>query len=299
MKSITIFDQSNLQIKFIEDKEKQTLWTTQKQIAELFGVGVPAISKHLNNIFESSELTEKAVVSKMEITASDNKKYQATCYNLDAVIAVGYRVNSKKATEFRKWSTQVVKKFVLDGFVIDAKRAKSEEIAKQLRKLRVEEKEFYRVIRDVFKVTATDYDSRSQDAKLFFAIAQDKFLFAVTEKVSSAIILERCNAHSKNLGLQTFAGKYRPTLADVKISKNYLNAEELEELEMLCENFIIFCQLRTFRKQLMTLEEIMHKASAFLEFNGYKVLYSRNYNTSRKRADTHAITQHQLYKKLK
>ena len=188
MTNISIFNQENLQIQFVEDKEKQTLWATQDQICKLFCSSKTNISEHIKSILDNGEL-DKAVVRKFRTTATDGKNYQMLHFDLDMIIAIGYRVNSKKATEFRRWSTEVIRKFALDGFIIDPNRASSSEIAKQLRKLRVEEKEFYRMIKSVFKTTATDYDKDLPETRSFFSTIQDKFLYAVTGRVSAMLIL--------------------------------------------------------------------------------------------------------------
>jgi hypothetical protein len=213
------------------------------------------------------------------------------------MIAVGYRVNSKKATEFRKQATQIIKTFITKGIVINESKISPSELAKILRKLRNEEKSFYAVIKDVFKESASDYDIAEKEQKQkFFSLVRDKFLFAITSKTACQLMLERADANKENMGLQNYSGDSIET-SDVIVGTNYLNEKELEELEILCENFLGFCHLKAFRGQSMTFDEITYKVNQFLEFNGYNAFNQYN-QMNRKKADLKAKEELKKYKEI-
>lgn len=223
---------------------------------------------------QDGELTEESSVS--------GKRDKL--YNLDMMIAIGYRVNSKKATDFRKQATQIIKTFITKGIVINESKISPSELAKILRKLRNEEKSFYAVIKDVFKESASDYDIAEKEQKQkFFSLVRDKFLFAITSKTACQLMLERADANKENMGLQNYSGE-SISVIDITTGTNYLNEKELEELEVLCENFLGFCHLKAFRGQSMTFDEITYKVNQFLEFNGYNAFNQYN-QMNRKKAD--------------
>ena len=201
----------------------------------------------------------------------------------------------KKATQFRQQATQVLSTFITQGMVIDKNRVTIEQLAETLRKWRLEEKNFYAKIRDVFKESASDYEIAPANQKnAFYALVQDKFLVAVTGKTACQLVQERADANKPNMGLQNG----NPTTKNVIIGKNYLDAKELEELEILCENFLGFCHLKAFKGEIMTFEEIKYKVNQFLEFNGYKA-FSNYSQPNRKAVDKLALDQLDKYKKLK
>ena len=277
------FDDTKVELK--TDIKNETLWGTAEQMSQIFSCSTDNIYLHVKNILQDGELTEESSVS--------GKRYKL--YNLDMVIAVGYRVNSKKATEFRKQTTQIIKTFITKGIVINESKISPSELANILRKLRNEEKSFYAVIKDVFKESASDYDIAEKEQKQkFFSLVRDKFLFAITHKTSCQLMLERADANRENMGLNTFTGESISTV-DVITGTNYLNGKELEELEILCENFLGFCHLKAFRGQSMTFDEITYKVNQFLEFNGYNAFNQYN-QMNRKKADLRVKEELKKYK---
>ena len=216
---------------FLKD---ENIWLTQEKIAQLFGVQRPAVTKHLQNIFESGELEENSVSSILEHTASDGKTYQTKFYNLDAIISVGYRVNSAQATHFRIWATERLKEYIIKGFTMDDERLKDprkifgkdyfRELLERIRSIRASERRIYQQITDIFAECSIDYDPHSQTAKDFFATVQNKFHYAITGHKAAKIIDERVDRHQPHMGLTTWknAPAGRILLADVTVAKNYL-----------------------------------------------------------------------------
>ena len=206
-------DGQSTEINVIFDYENETLWATQKTMAEFFNVNVPAISKHLKNIFNDGELIEQSVISKMETTANDGKKYKTKFYNLDAIISVGYRVNSKEATQFRKWSTKILKEYMIKGFVLDTELLKNgtrfgkdyfDELLEKIKEIRVSERRLYQKVTDIFKECSYDYDKNSQEARDFYAKVQNKLHYAITGQTAAEIIHGRANHTKKHMGLTTW-----------------------------------------------------------------------------------------------
>ncbi|MDO5152694.1 MAG: RhuM family protein [Eubacteriales bacterium] len=224
---------------------QENLWLTQAKMAELFEVQKAAISKHLKNIFESGELSEDSVVSKMETTAADGKRYQTNYYNLDAIIAVGYRVNSKKATMFRIWANRVLKEFIIKGYVMDDARLREpenffgkdyfEEQLERIRDIRASERRFYQKITDIYSQCSADYDVESPITKEFFAMVQNKPHYAVTHHTAAEIVYWRADSTKPNMGLTTWknAPKGRIRKSDVTVAKNYLNETEMKKAAFL------------------------------------------------------------------
>jgi hypothetical protein len=219
----------------------ETFWLTQKRMAELFGVEIPAISKHLKNIFETGELLEISVISKMETTAADGKKYFTAFYNLDAIIAVGYRVNSRQATQFRIWATMTLREFIIKGFVLDDERLKEgkrfgkdyfDELLERIREIRASERRFYQKITDIYEQCSIDYIKDADITQTFFKTVQNKLHWAITGKTAAQIIAERADASNPNMGLQTWknAPQGKILKSDVSIAKNYLIEKEIKEL---------------------------------------------------------------------
>jgi len=220
-----------IDVRFDED----TLWLTQMQMADLFGVQKAAISKHLKNIFESEELIENAVVSILETTAADGKNYPTKYYNLDAVIAVGYRVNSKRATAFRIWATNILKDYIKKGFAMDDDRLKElggggyfKELLERIRDIRASEKVFYRQVLEIY-ATSIDYDPKAEVSVLFFKRVQNKIHYAVSGETVAEVIYHRADAEKDFMGLMSFSGE-QPTLREAKIAKNYLDEKELRAM---------------------------------------------------------------------
>ena len=290
---------------FLKD---ETLWLTQKMMAELFGVEVPAISKHLTNIFESGELEENSVVSILETTASDGKVYKTKFYNLDAIIAVGYRVNSHRATQFRIWSTQILKEYIVKGFVMDDERLKQasntfkndyfEELLERVRSIRASERRMYLKITDIFAECSVDYDPQSQTTKDFFATVQNMFHYAITGRTAAEIIDERANRCQPHMGLTTW--KHSPTgrvlSSDVTIAKNYLAEDQIKKLERTVSGFFDYIENLIENRQAFTMKEFARSIGKFLTFNEYKILNGKG-RVSKEIADKKALSEYKEFNK--
>ena len=262
---------------------RETFWLTQKTMAELFGVNVPAVNKHLKNIFETGELVEGSVVSILETTAADGKNYPTQFYNLDAVIAVGYRVNSLKATHFRIWATNTLREFIVKGFVLNDTLLKNgrpfgkdyfDELLERIREIRASERRAYQKIADVFEQCSSDYQSNSEETRLFYQIVQNQLHFAVTGQTAAEIIHGRADSAKPFMGLTTWknAPKGKVLRTDVAIAKNYLNEAEVSKLNRLVGMFIDFAELRALNRQLMTMRDWIKQVERFLAFNEQQVL---------------------------
>lgn len=254
--------------------ENETLWMTQRAMAELFDVQRPAITKHLLNIFEDNELDKNSVCSKMEHTAADSKKYQTEYYNLDAIISVGYRVNSIRATQFRRWATNILKTFTIQGYVLDKERMKNgsfidkdyfEKLLEEIREIRLSERRFYQKITDIY-ATSVDYDKKSPTTINFFKKVQNKMHYAVSKQTAAEIIYNRVDSKKEYMGLTSWRnspnGKILET--DVVIAKNYLSQEELEQLERIVSAFLDLAEARAKRNIPMTMEDWATRIDKFL-----------------------------------
>ena len=295
---LTILNLDNIEVELKPDVGNETLWGTTKELAKLFAIDETGIAKHIQNIIKDEELQENQTTAKFAVVQKEGNKEvnrEVLHYNLDMMIAVGYRVNSKKATEFRKQATQIIKAFITKGIVINENKVTAEEVVKALRKLRTEEKYFYGKIKDVFTEATSDYNVLPREQKnTFFAFVQDKFHFAVTGKTAAQLKLSRANADKENMGLYNFVGN-EVSLTDVIVGKNYLDAKEMEEMEILAENFLGFCQLKAFKGQLMSFDEITYKVNQFLEFNGYNAFNKYN-QPNAKQVDLFVKEQFKKYK---
>lgn len=275
---IVIYKDKNGTTKIDVRFDGENVWLTQKLMAELFNVGVPAINKHLKNIFNDGELSEDSVISKMETTAKDSKKYIVTYYNLEAIIGVGYRVNSKNATNFRIWATDILKQYVVKGFAVDSDRLKNpdlpfnyfEELERTVADIRTSEKVFYRKITDIY-ATSIDYDPTSDASILFFKTVQNKVHYAITGSTAAEIVVNRIDEKKEKLGL-TYTRGLKPTKEEVVIAKNYLSKEELLELNNLVEQYLIFAQGQAMRRIPMTMKDWIEKLHGFLNINERKIL---------------------------
>jgi hypothetical protein len=261
----------------------ETFWLTQKRMAELFGVEIPAISKHLKNIFETGELLEISVISKMETTAADGKKYFTAFYNLDAIIAVGYRVNSRQATQFRIWATMTLREFIIKGFVLDDERLKEgkrfgkdyfDELLERIREIRASERRFYQKITDIYEQCSIDYIKDADITQTFFKTVQNKLHWAITGKTAAQIIAERADASNPNMGLQTWknAPQGKILKSDVSIAKNYLIEKEIKELERVVTMYLDYAENQAARGIPMKMTDWVEKIDGFLQFNEYKIL---------------------------
>lgn len=266
---------------------QENLWLTQAKMAELFEVQKAAISKHLKNIFESGELSEDSVVSKMETTAADGKRYQTNYYNLDAIIAVGYRVNSKKATMFRIWANRVLKEFIIKGYVMDDARLREpenffgkdyfEEQLERIRDIRASERRFYQKITDIYSQCSADYDVESPITKEFFATVQNKLHYAVTHHTAAEIVYGRADSTKPNMGLTTWknAPKGRIRKSDVTVAKNYLNETEMRNLNEIVTMYLDYAERQARRGNVMYMADWVKRLDAFLQFNEEDILHDK------------------------
>ncbi len=267
----------------------ENFWLTQKGMAELFGVKVPAISKHLKNIFLDEELDESVVISKMEITTphgaieGKTQTNEANFYNLDAIIAVGYRVNSKKATRFRQWATKTLKEYIQKGFVLNDEMMKNgrpfgkdyfDELLERIREIRASERRAYQKIADVFEQCSYDYDKNSETTKAFYAFVQNKLHYAVTGKTAAELLSQRATLDSPTMGLTTWKGAPDRKIlkSDTLVAKNYLNQKELSRLNRLVTMFIDYAELMAEDEQLMSMQDWLKETDRFLANNRRQVL---------------------------
>lgn len=267
--------------------QDETIWATQKTIAELFDVGIPAISKHLKNIFESGELDEKRTVSKMEIVQNEggrNVKRVTTLYNLDIIISVGYRVNSQKATKFRIWATDVLKEYILKGFKIDVERMKQgenvfgkdyfRELLETVRSIRASERRIWQQISDVFAEISYDYDRNSEIAKRFYATVQNKFHYAITGKTAAEIICDSADTNKEHMGLTSWKNSPdgRILQSDVVVAKNYLSEKEIRSLERNVSAYFDYVERLLEDEVLLGMQDFAASIDEFLKFNRYEIL---------------------------
>ncbi|MEI7597341.1 MAG: RhuM family protein [Bacteroidota bacterium] len=269
----------NISVRF----ENETFWLTQKAMAKLFGVEVPAISKHLKNIYSEKELTEDTTISKMETVVNRGFRGEVLeyidFYSLDVVIAVGYRVNSKQATAFRIWATTTLKEFIIKGFVLDDERLKQgktfgkdyfDELLQRIREIRASEKRFYQKIKDLFKLS-DDYATTTTETEQFFAFVQNKLLYAVTQQTAAEIIINRADAQMLNMGLTTFKGS-RVRKEDIFIAKNYLTEKEIDTLNRLVSLFLDTAELRIQNEEILTLDYWKIETDNLLTFSKKPIL---------------------------
>ena len=261
-----------------------TIWCTQKAMARFFGVGVPAISKHLKNIFEEGELQMDLVISKMEITAADNKNYSTTFYSLDAIIAVGYRVNSLKATRFRQWATKILNEYIRKGFVLDDNRLKQgtavfgkdyfRELLERVRSIRASERRIWQQITDIYAECSTDYDRNSPTTKEFYAMVQNRFHYAITGQTAAEIIYTKADHTKEHMGLTAWKNspKGRILKSDVSIAKNYLDEKQIRQLERTVTSYFDYIENQIERQNPFTMEQFAASVDKFLTFNDYKIL---------------------------
>ena len=290
----------------------ENVWLTQAKIAELFGVGRPAINKHLKNIFESGELDEKVVTSILEHTTQHGaikgktQTQDVKYYNLDAIISVGYRVNSAQATHFRIWATERLKEYIIKGFTMDDERLKDpnnifgkdyfEEQLARIRDIRSSERRLYQKITDIYAQCSADYDPNTDITKRFFATVQNKLHFAITGKTAAEIISERVNSGKPNMGLTTWKyapkGKIRET--DVVIAKNYLNKKELDQLNRIVTMYLDYAEMQAMRGVAMYMKDWVKKLNAFLKFNEREILFNAG-KISHEVAEALALGEYEKY----
>ena len=262
----------------------ETLWCTQKAMAQLFGVGVPAISKHLKNIFEEGELVADSVISKMETTAADGKNYTTTYYSLDAIIAVGYRVSSLKATRFRQWATKILNEYIKKGFAMDDERLKQgnavfgkdyfRELLERIRSIRTSERRIWQQITDIYAECSTDYDKNSPTTRDFYAMIQNRFHYAITGQTAAEIIYSKADHTKDHMGLTTWknAPDGRVLKSDVSIAKNYLQEKEIRQLERAVTGFFDYIEDLIERENTFNMAQFSTSVNEFLTFRKYQIL---------------------------
>lgn len=289
-----------------------TLWLTQKSMAELFGVGVPAISKHLKNIYESEELMKNSTISKMETVVNrgfkGKLKEEIEYYNLDAIISVGYRVNSIKATRFRIWATKILREYIQKGFVLDDERLKQgettfgkdyfKELLERVRSIRASERRIWQKITDIFAECSIDYDKNSEITKDFYATIQNKFHYAIVGKTAPEIIYSKADNTKENMGLTTWKNSPdgRILKTDVIVAKNYLELDEIKRLERLVIGYFDYVEDVIERENTFTMEEFARSVNEFLKFRKYQILKDKG-KVSKKQAIEKAEKEYDIFNK--
>jgi len=292
--------------------QNETIWMPQKKIAELFDVNIPAISKHLKNIFESGELKKKATVSVLEIVQNESGrdvKRGTEFYNLDAIIAVGYRVNSKRATQFRIWATTVLKELIIKGYTMDVERLKNpqplfgedyfKEQLEKIRDIRSSERRLYQQITDIYAECSIDYEYESETTKAFFATVQNKLHWTITSKTAAEIIVSRADHKKDKMGLTSWKnspnGKIRKS--DVSIAKNYLSEKELKPLNRIVTMYLDYAEDQAEKGIVMTMKDWSEKLNAFLQFNQKEILQNAG-KVSTALAKAFAEKEYERYKPI-
>ena len=269
------------EIKLILDNESKTVWLTQKQMAELFDVSVKTVNEHIQNIYEEEELQEVATIRNFRIVQREGSREierEVSHYNLNLILAVGYRVKSSRGIQFRKWATSTLNEYLVKGFVMNDERLKDtkgwdyfDDLLKRVRDIRASEKRFYQKVRDLFSVTSVDYDKNSESAKIFFQTIQNKLLYAEAGMTAAELINSRADGKLPNMGLTSFKGDV-VRKSDIVTAKNYLTHEEIENLNLLVTMFLDFAEDRAKRRQQITMSEWVLQTERFLEFNERNVL---------------------------
>ena len=280
--SFLLYTSPTSEIKIDVFFEDETVWLTQKKMAELFGVETNTVNYHLKEIFKNEELSEDSVIRRIRITANDGKKYLTNFYNLDAIISVGYRVNSHQATQFRIWATKTLREFIVKGFSLDDERLKNghhfgknyfDELLERIREIRASERNFYQKITDIYSLSI-DYDNTSEITKRFFATVQNKLHFAITGKTAAEIIVHNADHTKENMGLTNWklSPKGKILKTDVSIGKNYLSKDQIDELNRIVMIYLESAELQVKRKKLMTMQDWTSKLDGFLKYNEYEIL---------------------------
>ena len=302
-----LYTTPNSDIKIEAYLHNETVWLPQKRIAELFGVDRTVITKHLKNIFESGELEEDSVCAKIAHTAEDGKTYQTKFYNLDAILSVGYRVNSMQATHFRIWATKILKEYIIKGFAMDDDRLKNgryfgkdyfRELLERVRSIRTSERRIYQQITDIFAECSIDYDKNSPITRAFYATIQNKFHYAITGQTSAEIIYKKADQTKPFMGLTTWknAPDGRVLKSDTVIAKNYLSEEEIKELESAINGYFDYIERMIKKHTTFTMESLASSVNKFLEFNEYEIL-PNNGTISRTQAMKKAYEEYEIFNK--
>jgi hypothetical protein len=306
-----IYHNPNGDVKVDVFVEGETVWLTQKSMGELFGVVKSTISEHLSNIFETNELQKEATVRNFRTVQQEGERLvnrDIEYYNLDAIISVGYRVNSSKATQFRIWATQTLKEFIIKGFVLDDNRLKQgqtlfgkdyfKELLRRVRSIRTSERRIYQQVTDIFAECSIDYDKNSDITKHFYAMVQNKFHFAITGKTAAEIIHLSANKKKDNMGLTTWknAPDGRIIKTDVIVAKNYLQEKEISQLERTVTSYFDYIEGLIERENTFTMEQLADSVNKFLTFNEYKILQGKG-RISKIQADKKAIKEYDDFNK--
>ena len=289
----------------------ETIWLTQKGMAELFEVQIPAIAKHLQNIYEDKELYRDSSVSKMDIVQLEGKrkiKRQVDFYNLDAIISVGYRVNSRRATQFRIWATQILKEYMIKGFALDDERLKQgkmlfgkdyfRELLERVRSIRASERRIWQQITDIFAECSIDYDKESEITRDFYAMVQNKFHFAIAGQTAAEIIISNADSTKEHMGLTTWknAPDGRILKSDVTIAKNYLQEKEIRRLERAISGYFDYIEDLIERENTFTMEEFAASINEFLAFRKYQILQDKGH-VQKNVADEYACSEYDKFNK--
>ena len=302
--------QENVKVDVVVKDE--TIWLTQKAMAALFDVQVPAVSKHIKNIFEEGELFENTTVSKMEIVVNrgfrGEVKEAIDFYNLDMIISVGYRINSVKATAFRQWATKTLKEFIIKGFVLDDERLKQgktafgkdyfRELLERIRSIRASERRIYQQITDIFAECSIDYDHNSLTTKDFYAMVQNKFHFAITGQTAAEIIYSKANRNEENMGLMTWKNspEGRILKSDVLIAKNYLQENEISRLERTITGYFDYIEDLVENENTFTMQQLSESVNEFLNFRKFKILHDKG-KISKIQAEKKASDEYEEFNK--
>lgn len=291
--------------------QDETLWATQRGMAELFEVSVPTINEHIKNIYESEELDKESTIRNFRIVQTEGTRQVARdidFYNLDVVISVGYRVNSRRATQFRIWATKVLKEFIKKGFVLDDERLKQgetvfgkdyfRELLERVRSIRASERRIWQQITDIFAECSIDYDKNSPITQEFYATVQNKFHYAITGQTAAEIIYEKADSTKDNMGLTTWKNSPdgRILKSDVTIAKNYLDEKQIRKLERTVSGFFDYVEDLIEEEQAFTMQQFAESINAFLEFRKYKILQG-NGTVSKRDADRKATQEYDLFNK--
>ena len=293
----------NIEVLYAEEN----IWLTQKLIAQLFGCSVDNVSLHLKNIFSEGELDPQAVTEEYSITAADGKQYKTKHYSLEAIIAVGYRVNSESGTQFRQWATGILKNYIHKGYALDSNRMKYgsrfstryfDELYEEIKDIRTSERMIYQKITDIY-ATAIDYSPKTFESKQFFATVQNKLHFAITSKTAAEIVSERVSSKKDKMGLTSWRrspqGKIMPS--DVVIAKNYLDKNELTHLNSIGNMYLDYAEIQAARRKAMTMKDWIEKLNAFLKFSEYEILTDAG-KVSHEVAESLALGEYEKYKKI-
>ena len=285
----------------------ENIWLTQKRMAELFGVDRSVVTKHLKNIFESEELKEKSVSAKFAHTASDGKKYKTKFYNLDAILSVGYRVNSVQATQFRKWASKILKEYIIKGFAMDDERLKNgryfgkdyfQELLERVRSIRTSERRIYLQLTDIFAECSIDYQKDSKIAKEFFATVQNKFHFAIIGQTAAEIVYKKADAKKEKMGLLSWKNSPNGRIlkSDTIIAKNYLEETEIKQLERTVSSYFDYIERMIEARTTFTMEELAKSINEFLQFNKYEILEGHG-KISHQQAEEKAFREYNKFNK--